>query len=98
MMKRLSGLLVTFALLSVSIFGCSSSNSDQAQTKVSSKETPFYLFTMKVEGKIPLYFINGGEIPYLETADWTDLLVNLTNNLGMADNTNGTKYELKVEA
>lgn len=95
MMKRLPGLLVTFALLSLSVFGCNCSN--ESQTKVSSKETSFYLLTMDQEDKFPLYFINDGEIPYLETEDWTKLLVSLTTYLGMADNTDGTRYDLKVE-
>lgn len=41
---------------------------------IEEKETPLYIFSMSAEESMPLYFINGGEIPYVNMENWAGFM------------------------
>lgn len=90
MKKKSLFLMIALTILTVLASGCGSKI-------VETKETPLYLLSMDLDGTIPLTFIDWGEVPYVETEDWTGLLKDLVYFLGMEDDGNGNEYELKVE-
>ncbi len=61
------------------------------------KETTIYFGSLSDKGTLPLYFVNGGEIPYVSVEDWAELMEMLSVMLETGTASDGSQYALDVE-
>ncbi len=68
-----------------------------AVTGIEEKETPIFVDSMENSNTVNLYFVNGGEIPYIEIEDCAEIQKWVTYYFGMGMDKDGKKYDLTVE-
>ena len=70
---------------------------EEAIVSVERKEFPFYFVVMSQEKTLPLYFINGDEIPYVSIEDWATVMEDLAEVYSVSESSEGVKYSMDVE-
>ena len=74
-MKKVLAILLTFVFITGTVSGCKTGTVNKdAGISVEEKETPLYIFSMQNKESMPLYFINGSEIPYVDIENWAGFM------------------------